>query len=286
MEVLLLGTGSADGWPNAFCRCGSCAAQRAAGMLRLPTAALVDGCILLDLGAHVTHAAQAAGADLAELAAVFVTHAHSDHCDPARLFYWQWVNGSPLQVYGPAPVIEMIRPWLDPVGSPVRLCPVAAGDVIEVPGSDGGRYVVRVLPADHHAFGDAVLYDVTGPGRSSDLSGPRLLYATDTGPWTPRCRELLGRGFEATGRAYDVVLLEETFGDRPAEPGHHNLASFAQALDDLRGLGVVDTNTQVIAVHLSHHNPPEPELQARLAQLGARAGRDLKVETAPTTGSE
>ncbi|MBB1048698.1 cobalamin biosynthesis protein CobU, partial [Dietzia cercidiphylli] len=24
MEVVLLGTGAADGWPNPFCRCDSC----------------------------------------------------------------------------------------------------------------------------------------------------------------------------------------------------------------------------------------------------------------------
>lgn len=142
-----------------------------------------------------------------------------------------------------------------------------------------GGYAVRVLPADHHAFGEAVLYDVTGPSLDGRPGG-RLLYATDTGPWTPRCVELMGQAREATGRPYDLVLLEETFGDRAAEPGHHNLASFAGALDNLRGDGLVDANTQVVAVHLSHHNPPEDELTARLARLGARPGRDLAIERA------
>ncbi len=236
-------------------------------MLRRPTSALVDGLILLDMGPHVTYAAQAAGRDLAGLAAIFVTHAHNDHCEPAHLFYRQWVSDRPLPVYGPPAVVESIRPWLNPAGSAVSLHPVTAGDLVRVCGYD-----VRVLPADHHAFGDAVLYDVTAPG------GDRLLYATDTGPWTAECVELMRQAREATGRAYDVVLLEETFGDRPREPGHHDLASFAEALDELRVHALIDATTQVIAVHLSHHNPPEEELTARLAPLGARPGRDLTIE--------
>lgn len=275
MRILLLGTGSADGWPNGFCRCESCTAQRAAGVLRRPTAALVDDRILLDLGPHVTHAAQAAGTDLAGLTAVFVTHAHNDHCEPAHLFYRQWVDdeyAAPLPVYGPPPALETIRPWLNPTGGAVSLHRVTAGDLVSVDGYD-----VRVLPADHHAFGEAVLYDVTGP------DGSRLLYATDTGPWTPPAAELIER-YAAEFGPYDVVLLEETFGDRAREPGHHDLASFGQAVADLRRWGATDARTQLVAVHLSHHNPPEPELARRLAAFAAHPGRDLGVEPMSRTG--
>lgn len=271
MEVLLLGTGSADGWPNAFCSCASCMTQRAAGVLRRPTSALVDGPILLDLGPHVAHAAQAAGRDLAGLAAVFVTHAHNDHCDPAHLFYRQWVHQGALPVYGPPAVVESIRPWLDPAGSAVSLHPVTAGDVVRV-----GGYDVRVLPADHHAFGDAVLYDVTVPPAAAGGRAARLLYATDTGPWTAMAGELIER-YAAELGPYDVVLLEETFGERAREPGHHDLASFGEAVADLRRWHAADTKTQLIAVHVSHHNPAEGELTERLARLGARPGRDLEV---------
>lgn len=235
-------------------------------MLRRPTSALVDGLILFDLGPHVTHAAQAAGRDLARLAAVFVTHAHNDHCDPAHLFYRQWVTHRPLPVHGPPAVVESIRPWLNPAGSAVSLHPVASGDLVRVHGYD-----VRVLPADHHALGDAVLYDVTGPG------GGRLLYATDTGPWTPDAGRWIER-YAAELGPYDVVLLEETFGLRAREPGHHDLASFADAAADLRRWGASDARTRLVAVHLSHHNPPDAELAARLAAFGARPGQDLAIE--------
>ena len=61
MEVLLLGTGSADGWPNAFCTCASCETERRAGRTRGQTSALVDGVVLLDCGPATPAAASRAG---------------------------------------------------------------------------------------------------------------------------------------------------------------------------------------------------------------------------------
>jgi adenosylcobinamide kinase/adenosylcobinamide-phosphate guanylyltransferase len=70
VDVTLLGTGSADGWPNPFCRCASCRAAGAAGLLRSPTSALVDATILLDCGPEAPRQALRAGADLTGLRAV------------------------------------------------------------------------------------------------------------------------------------------------------------------------------------------------------------------------
>ena len=42
MEVLLLGTGAADGIPNVFCDCRTCTDYRDRGELRTPTSVLID----------------------------------------------------------------------------------------------------------------------------------------------------------------------------------------------------------------------------------------------------
>ena len=42
-------------------------------------------------------------------------------------------------------------------------------------------------------------------------------------------------------------------------------------------LGAVDEATEVVAVHLGHHNPPPDELDRLLTALGARAGDDGEV---------
>ncbi len=237
---------------------------------------LVDGRLLLDCGPTAPTQAARFGADLASVETILVTHAHSDHLDPAFLLHRSWITDAPLRVVGPDAVIARCREWLDPAQTAVELVRVTAGDELElgvrrplIPGDGGGTpagdgmeltYRVRVLPATHDAFGEAVLYRVSD-GTSE------ILYATDTGPWHPDA-ELSGR--------FDAVLLEQTFGDRADLAGghHHHLSSFAEAVDALRAAGAVDDLTQIVAVHLSHHNPPEPELRARLAGLGVEAHAD------------
>ncbi len=49
MEVLVVGTGAAGGWPEPGCGCASCAPARAAGLARAPTAVRLDGVPLDDL---------------------------------------------------------------------------------------------------------------------------------------------------------------------------------------------------------------------------------------------
>ncbi|MGW0036511.1 bifunctional adenosylcobinamide kinase/adenosylcobinamide-phosphate guanylyltransferase [Gordonia sp. NPDC003376] len=263
MKVVLLGTGSADGWPNPFCRCDSCRDAVRNGEIRGQTAALVDDVLMLDLGPDAPGAAARQGHSLSAVRHVLVTHAHSDHLGPQALLSRSWVTGlDPLEVYGPADALEVCRPWVGP-NDPVRLIAVSAGDRLRV-----GEYDVRVLPAQHTVFreGDAVLYDVTGP------DGTRMLWATDTGVWPTDW-------YAAVDDArFDAVFLEETFGDRgELSVGHLGLAGFAEVLGGLRSVGAVDDPCDVVAVHLGHHNPGIVGLRERLAALGARPGVDGEV---------
>jgi adenosylcobinamide kinase/adenosylcobinamide-phosphate guanylyltransferase len=254
VNLTLLGTGAADGWPNPHCGCASCAGARAGGALRGQTSALLDETLLLDCGPETPQAAQRAGLDLTRLRHVLLTHAHPDHCAPAFLLFRAWVSDAPLDVLGPPEVVEQARMWVAP-DSPVRFVAVGPGERHTL-----GAYDVRVHAAAHGVPGSCVLYDVTGPGG-------RVLYATDTGP-------LPDTTVQAVAEArFDAVLLEETFGDHVTHGTDHlDLRTFPDQLRRLREAGAVTRGTDVVAVHLSHRNPPD--LAARLAPWGARVVPD------------
>lgn len=271
MSIHVLGTAAADGWPNPFCRCASCAAERSAGRVRSQTSVLVDGRVLLDCGPGTPEAAERAGLDLTEVDLIAFTHAHSDHFSPAVLMHRSWVSDRPLTVVGPPGVVAACRSWLPPEAR-VRWVQAQPGDLVE-----HHEYALQVLASTHTTHlgepgvADSVLYDLI------TADGDRVLFATDTGPLPDATVEAV------EGASFDVVLLEETFGDREdlAGTGHLGLRGFGEQVDRLRSVGAITEQTQVVAIHLSHHNPPFDELQDRLAPLGARAALDAEVLSPP-----
>lgn len=276
MEVLLLGTGAADGWPNPWCTCASCAWARASGAVRSHTAALIDRTLLVDCGPDVPRQADRAGVGLSEVRAVLLTHGHWDHTAPAALLTRSWAGRrEPLQLLSPPSALEQCRQWVGP-HDPVRFEPLEPGDEADV----AGCHVVALAAAHLGPDGDpvaaeALLYDITG------ADGHRVLYATDTAALPePTMRAL-------AGAAYDIVLLDETFGTVTDHgTGHLDLASFPAVVAGLRACGAVTPATDVVAVHLGHRNPAGSALDRELAAAGARAVPDLtclRVGAAPTT---
>lgn len=272
MRVDLLGTGSADRWPNPWCRCSSCQWARDSGSVRGRTSALVDGVLLIDPGPD----AGAGGVDLSGVRTVLITHDHPDHLDPAFLLAWSWASGPGLLVAGPAQAIERCRDWVGP-DAPVEFRVLAAGDEVIVEprgeaGRHGGRHRVRALSAAHSTRGGrdhdgtALLFEVAD-------SAAVLLYATDTAALPHD--ELAG--------AYDLVLLELTFGDVTDHGSAHlDLPSFGHEVAALRAGGHLAPGARVVAVHLSHHNPID--LDRRLAAVGAEVLPDASTVHVGSTG--
>jgi adenosylcobinamide kinase/adenosylcobinamide-phosphate guanylyltransferase len=251
MQVDLLGTGSADRWPNPWCRCDRCTWARSAGVHRARTSALVDDVLLIDPGPD----AGGGGVNLSRVRTVLITHDHPDHLDPAFLLAWSWAGGGDLVVAGPSDALARCRDWVGPQ-APVTFRDLAPGDELEV-----AHLHVRALPAAHSVLGGrehdgtALLYEVTGDAR--------LLYATDTAALSHD---------ELTG-PFDLVLLELTFGDRTDHgTAHLDLPAFGHEVARLRAGERLAPGARVVAVHLSHHNPVD--LPERLAALGAEVVPD------------
>ncbi|WP_250285809.1 MBL fold metallo-hydrolase, partial [Frankia sp. CiP1_Cm_nod2] len=267
MRLRLLGTGSADGWPNPWCGCASCGWARE-HQVRTQTAVLVEDRLLIDCGPDVPRAATRFGVRLADVRHLLFSHAHGDHTSPEALLWrtWSTVATRPLDVVGPPASLDACRPFVAPPDGDtgaLRFHPAHAGDVLSLDG-----FVIRALAANHGAafVGPALLYDITAP------DGGRLLYACDTAaPLPPATLDALA------GRAFDVVLMEENNGDRPGFGDHLDLATFADVLAELRRRGAVAEATRVVAVHLGHRNPPGDELARRLALMGAHLHPDGTV---------
>jgi adenosylcobinamide kinase/adenosylcobinamide-phosphate guanylyltransferase len=270
MEVLVLGTGAADGWPAPFCVCASCTTLRGRGEVRAQTSALVDDVLLLDCGPETARAATRAGRPLNRVHTVLLTHEHPDHCDPSFILWRGWTErDEPLLVTGPAAALDRCADWVGP-DDPIELREVRAGDVF-----DAGDHAVRVVAAAHRE--GSVLYDVTAP------DGASVLYATDTGPLPESTVQA------CAGRRLDVLLMEESFGVPPSSidpSGHHTLATFAADVARLRAVDAVTATTAVVAVHLSHFNSPEPALSEELAPTGAIVVPDLTSIRVAAAGTQ
>lgn len=270
MRVVLLGTGSADGWPNPFCDCRSCRWALGAGEIRGQTSALIDDAILVDCGPETPRAALRFGHTLAGVRHILFTHGHFDHVGPAALLMRHWIHTAhPIEVWGPEGALNQCKDWVGPDDDSVRFHRVQPGAQLLLRGTRSD-YRVRALAAAHDdGFGGgAVLYDVLDRGDPP----ARLLWATDTGPLPAETMNAVA------GATFDAVFLEQTFGPKTDHgTEHHDLAAFAKTLERLRERGAITAGSHVVAIHLSHFNPPGPELESALGTLGARAGRDGEV---------
>lgn len=280
MRILLLGTGAADGIPNAFCICPTCREARTSGQVRTRSGVLVDGVILIDPGPDCAAQASRAGVGLADVAHILITHNHPDHLDPSHLLARSWVSQRPLAIHAPQAALDAIAPWLAP-DSPVELLSLKAGQTRNLTVGEA-EYELHAVAAEHSDLswtpgvddGSAVLFDLTGPATGPGTesgTGPdrsRLLYMADTAPVGPEVLDDLA----SRGRA-DLILLEETFGTKEDHrTGHHDLKTFAATCAELRRRGIAG---RIVPVHMSHHNPPKPELEQIMQGWGVELNDDL-----------
>jgi adenosylcobinamide kinase/adenosylcobinamide-phosphate guanylyltransferase len=208
--------------------------------------------LLIDCGPEIPRAAERHGVSLTSVRALLFSHTHPDHLGPAALLFRHWARRTePLHIIGPPAALAMCEPWIAP-DDPVTMHALVPGDTLHVIG-----YRITALAANHADadIGPAVLFDIMAPDNS------RMLYATDTGP-------LPESMYAATANAaYDVVLLEETFGPNTTHGSDHlDFATFPTVVARLRQSSAIVSSSRVVAIHLSHHNPSNNVLRERLGE--------------------
>lgn len=247
MELLLLGTAAAEGWPAPFCVCEACreARRRGGPNVRSRSGALVDDDLKIDFCPDTVSQMQRTGRDLSAVRTLVFTHQHSDHIAPLELLWASrpFTNTpprEPIAVFGNAEVMEMLHaavPKPDTVNLDLRP-PLQPLQPVTTPTGDA----VLPLPADH-APGAFVLR-IT---RARD--NKTLFYGHDSGLYPDATLGAL-----ADGPPLDVALLDCTSGGQATKNrGHLGVDGVLQMVSELRGRGAITDATRVIATHFSHN---------------------------------
>jgi ribonuclease Z len=203
-EVILLGTGTPAPNPNTF---GSATAIVAGGRL-----------FIIDAGVGVTRRISAAHLALDDLAALFVTHLHSDHTlGYPDLILTSWITGrtGPFDVFGPPGIRRMtdhiLQAWSEDIDARItggEHRPATYGvNVREIePGvlSDRDNIRVTAFPVQHGSWKYAFGYRFDLPDRSIVISG-------DTRP---------SESLVAAARGCDVLIHEAHVSANAVPPPH------------------------------------------------------------------
>lgn len=241
MELLLLGTAAADGWPSPFCDCPRCAEARRRGgpNIRSRSGALIDSDLKIDWSPDTLVQMQRIGRSLTGLRTLLFTHQHRDHIEPVELRmmkqgYTQTPLAEPLEVFGNRQVLDLME-----TSPAVHLMTLKEIHAFE-PFTTACGAEVLPLPAAH--VEGALLLRITRGGKT-------LFYGHDSGHYPQATLDALGQG-----PMLDMVLLDCTHGGRAMENLHHmNIEGVLAMTEELRRRGVVGTGTRLVATHFSHN---------------------------------
>lgn len=248
MEVVILGTAAAEGWPAPFCLCPHCQEARHRGgvNIRARSGVLVDDDLKIDFGPDTVAQMLRTGRSLAGVRTILVTHQHSDHLVPSELEwaikpFTQTPSSAPIELFANAESVALIQEGLK--HRPQALAQfvirtIRAGDRFATAAGDD----VWALPADHCA--GAMLFRVR---RRRD--GRVYFHGHDSGLYPAATLGTLSDGVKIDVAIMDCTNGQLQLGDR----GHMGIDAVVRMRDELRRRGALADGARVIATHFSHN---------------------------------
>lgn len=244
MDILLLGTAAAEGWPAPWCRCTHCenARRRGGPNLRSRSGALLDNDLKIDYNADTLLQMQRTGRCLADVRTLVFTHQHVDHLAPDE--FWIAPPGSqtppsePIAVYGSEEVLDVISARCTP--TVLELFELHTLQPFQAVTLNSGDELLP-LPADHEK--GTLLLRLTRRGRT-------IFYGHDSGIYLEETVAAL-----EAGPPLDAILLDATVGGIVPfhNRGHMNVEGVVQVVHELKSRAVITSQTRVIATHFSHN---------------------------------
>ena len=275
MNVLLLGSGAAEGWPAPFCECDACERARLLGGInvRARSGALDDDDLKIDFSPDTVAQLQRQRRSIRGLRMIVFTHEHSDHLAPAEL---EWLvkpftltpPATRVQVFGNQRVLDVIRAGAPKsVASAIELNLLRPHEPVTTRDGDG----ILPLPAQHSE--GALVLRITRSRESKSI-----FYGHDSGVLPTETIDALNRA-----GPLDVAIFDCTNGGEPSpQPGvHMGVAEVVQMVEALkRGGAIVAGRTRCVATHFSHNGKlSHEELVRALMPHGIEAAFDGMVVT-------
>jgi len=264
MKLTFLGTGASEAYPAPFCHCANCerARQRGGRSIRLRSSVLINDDLLVDYGPDVVAACTMRGLSLSRVETLLITHAHEDHLAASQLY----LRAQPfcltdlphLVVYGPADALAFLidRSPRTPEQCGLSLRAVSPGDAWT-----RGRYRIVAFAATHGT--ENPLFYAIDDGRH------RVLYSTDTGPYSDQTWEAIKEG------TYDLAIMDQTMGTAGGGSFHLGIDEVVAYRRAFQREGLLRPGARFVAHHMSHGaNPCHEELVELLRPAGVEVAYD------------
>ena len=240
-ELLVLGTGAAEGIPALFCECELCrqAAQRAGKDVRTRASYQFGERLRVDWPPDSLAQMHRYGLDYSKLQHLLITHSHYDHFFAGDLDMRRpgfSVVSQPLHLYGNRATLRLARRALKRWRRHrLTMHLIGPGGEVNLAG-----HRVLAIPATHAPLEKAMNFLVERHGFS-------VLIGTDTGWWKEEAWRLL------EGKRLDVVLMDCTYGGHEARDQHLGGAAVIELKQAMLARGLISETTQFFATHFSHN---------------------------------